>query len=354
VQFKLTSIVFLMGLCVTPIAMFAQGKGIQSKSIPHFPEGKDRVVIRWEWGSEMLYTKSMSLDGHDVGWCAIATGSDTIVDLQRASTLGLRIIGRSRTGLEVTPLYAVNKLNVGGFQISEHFITSTLIDPTGRQVKVDGIVGSDVWSKTPFAIDYQKQTVTFYKREAFRPPAMSRQFDFEEFIPSKSDPAILAANPNMGQFLVRGKIDEIPALFELNTGASNTMLESRFTIRHKQFVSEKRKNLTAFAIGSPIIGKLQKARFRQLTLMGKEVARPRGVVAVVGPLSKKSKAADVTIGSDVMRHFQWWFDYEKRKVWAVWKPYPTVQQRVAGGLDPNTKDLAGESRLGLAAQKGDL
>ena len=311
-------------------------------------------MVPCRWGQNALLTDAVKINGKSVGWFIIDTGAQaSAIHTPVAKKLGLPIAGRGTLNGVPCPLYALKDIKIADFRITQHFIFSFNMESLRKQTTINlvGLIGGDVLGKTPFSIDPRNKTLTYHRRPSFSPPE-DAAIEINKLDLFKGDTAIMRVNPHMGCPLIKIKVDGVEAIALMDTGAGATSLDPRFTSRHKQFVSERRYFDVPAVLG-PQAHVAFKARFKQLTLAGQTITRPPKAFAYVGT-DAPSSPIDLTIGMDVMKHFQWWFDYRNKKIWARWHPYPSVQERLAQGLDPDATDLAGRSLLKIAARNGRL
>jgi ankyrin repeat protein len=354
---KFTPIIYalFLSLWAWPSALCAQDKRPQIKSTLHFPAGKDRVVIPWKWAAGAPITNAVTLNGKSVGWFVIDTGASASgINAKLAQRLSLPLIISTHVNGTPATSHALAEYNVGGIRITQHLIFAHSFQGLNESGKLNfaGILGGDVFGKMPFSIDYKKQTLTFYQRHAFQLPEESREADIElDFVPRDGFQQV---NPNMGQPLIPGMVEDTHAFFSLDTGAAITTLLPKFTAKHKRFVSDKLSRISILKVGFK--RKRFKSNYTHLALMGKRLPRPQASIAMVGQTAKERMPykMDVVVGNDILRDYQWWFDYKNKKAWALWNPYPSIQQRLAAGLDPNFVDAKGQSLLSYAVMKNDV
>jgi len=191
-------------------------------------------------GRDLIFTRSVSINGDVVGVFAIDTGLNiSMIDKNYAKQLGLsqNIPGLTTTVNDVRRFnfFRVDSISLGRLQIKNHILYSGNVSKRYYKMKdpVIGVIGCDILCKMPFTIDYQNFILTFFKREKFKPKG--KAFDIKVTHPIKNLGIYSDANPNAGIPVVKAKLnDSSEDEFLLDTGEEDgVVLRSNTALKLK-------------------------------------------------------------------------------------------------------------------------
>ena len=327
-----------------------------------FPEGRKKVTVKLANSGGMLVTQDVRIDGQPVGVMLLDTGVNaTTIDLRVARRLGILPPGEPRVlkpGEEAT-VYRIKSMSLGGAEIRNTVVF--VYDLSGIserfRVSIAGLIGGDVLSRLPYTIDYREPSLTFHRRESFRPPAGVKVRRIDLSGTPKPGSRFSRIMANAGSPVVQVRIDGIPCRALLDTGCSaSLLLKARFTAKHPDRVDRNRlPAIPLLMIGTG--GRQFLAKVDRLELFGLKFQKLRRPLAFVGPAAPAAGMSlsdnDAVIGGPVLQDLRLTFDYAARKLWAEHRPMPSVRQRLAAGMDPNERDPSWKAPLSQAAADGD-
>ena len=175
-------------------------------------------------GRDLIFTRSISINGEVVGAFAIDTGLNiSMIDKNYAKELGLsqNIPGLTTSVNDIRRFnfFRVDSISMGRLQIKNHILYSGNVSQRYFKMKerVVGVIGCDLLSKMPFTIDYQNFILTFFSRQKFKPAG--KAIDIEISHPIKNLGIYSEANPNAGIPLLKAKLNKsMEEDFLLDTG----------------------------------------------------------------------------------------------------------------------------------------
>lgn len=175
-------------------------------------------------GRDLIFTRSVSINGEVAGVFAIDTGLNiSMIDKAYAKELGLsqNIPGLTTTANDIRRFnfFKVDSISLGRLKVKNHVLYSGNVSQRYFKMKdpVIGVIGCDLLSKMPFTIDYQNFILTFYTREKFKP--QGKVFDISISHKVKNMGIYSEANPNAGIPIVKATINKsMEEDFLLDTG----------------------------------------------------------------------------------------------------------------------------------------
>ncbi len=264
----------------------------------------------------------------------VDTGGHTLISPKAAREAGLHAVGEGTTSgagdkTETTGFAHYDEIAVGGLRLTDQtaFVTK-IYDKEIEGIPVDGMLGFEVFARFAVRIDYGAQTMTLWPFAKFDPKGAGTAvpFVFYDHLPS-----------------VRGKIDDIPARLDIDTGSraeidvtSPTVARFDLRARYKPGIS----TITGWGVGGP--GRSYVVRTPSLTLgtvSGKSVVTGLSE-AKGGSISDPNYEGNV--GSGFLKRFVVTFDYAHKVMYL--KP-----------LQPPPADAGAFDRSGLwinAAEDG--
>ena len=194
---------------------------------------------------------------------------------------------------------AVDEIAIGAIRMHHQTaITMDIYDPAIEGIRVDGMVGFEVFRRLAVRIDYGTKTLTFTRFEDFDPgdAGTAIPFKFYDHLPQ-----------------VTGRLGGIPALFDIDTGSrSEVDLTSPFVRRHRleKIFPNGVTAMTGWGVGGPSFSQVVRAPALSL-----------GPVAIEAPIAGLSRASagsfsdanfDGNIGSGLLKRFVASFDYSRQ------------------------------------------
>ena len=327
-------------------------------SILHFPPDQDRVVIPLTMGNGFFVTKDVTINGRSFdGWWLIDTGAFfSAVDEQIAREMMLPIVEDDIPWLDGVKLdfFRIDSLTVGPVEFTEHAIFSLDLKALGQGIRLDlaGILGSDIWGGMPFCVDYQQHTLELFNPNTFEPPSTCKKYPIVFDRSDRGENRYLLANPFIGHAAIEGSVNaDLSCKMLIDTGLNTPIVHhENFIDLHPTLLDESHpESLGLF--GLPNKTDIRRTLTESVTVFEQTVATPKGGLAQLDHESPETQQA--TIGGPVIRNFRLTFDYAHETVWVEWKPFPTVRQQLATGLDPNARSISGSTPLHRAATDGD-
>ena len=181
-------------------------------------------------GRDLIFTRSVSINGEVAGVFAIDTGLNiSMIDKTYAKELGLsqNIPGLTSTVNDVRRFnfFRVDSISLGRMKVQNHILYSGNVSQRYFKMKdpVIGVIGCDILSKMPFTIDYQNFILTFFSREKFKPAG--KAFDMKITHPIKNLGIYSDANPNAGIPTIKAKLNgSLEDDFLLDTGEEDGLI----------------------------------------------------------------------------------------------------------------------------------
>jgi hypothetical protein len=252
----------------------------------------------------------------------VDTGGHTLISPKAAREAGLQAVGEGTTSgagdkTETTGFAHYDEIAVGGLRLTDQtaFVTK-IYDKEIEGLPVDGMLGFEVFARFAVRLDYGARTMTLWPFDRFDPKGAGTAvpFVFYDHLPS-----------------VRGRIDDIPARFDIDTGSraevditSPTVARLNLRGRYTPGIS----TITGWGVGGP--GRSYVVRIPSMTLG--TVSAP----SVVAGLSeaKGGSIADPNyegnVGSGFLKRFVVTFDYAHRTMYLLPLAPPPVD---AGRFD---------------------
>lgn len=325
------------------------------------PSGVAELKLRRATG--LWLTNDVAVNGQKLGWFLVDTGaSRSLLDRSAASKLGWSSTANGR--LRQPRFLPFNAKTVGLADAAVADVQMAVGDLSSLKriipVEVAGILGGDVFGAAPFTVDAQAGTLTFHDPAKFAPPAGVEATPITVDMQTAETTQFAPPPPNTGVPLVKVPVAGRNRFALLDTGASAPVsLKATLTARAPDLIAGDRARLPPVA-GVGDSGVPYPANLPALSLFGRDIAGPllRGSIAYradpdqVDPIST---GADLVVGGALLGQFRLTFDYAQSKLWAEWRPLPTVAERIKTAAigDVNARDLADQTPLMVAAEDGD-
>jgi len=340
------------------------------------PPGKDHATIQLSRAGPLLLTRGV-VNGQDIGWLVVDTGaSGLILDPAVADNLKLPTLANARvngiSGTVPATIHLCRTLALGGgeFVLDRPIVAVSAMPGLTHLLgfKLAGLLGGDVLGAAPCAIDFRDDTLTFYQRANFKPPATQ---------PHRV--RMIREIPNL-----RGSVDGRDGWFAIDTGAMLFLeLDPAFIVIHRDLIDDKP---LMPGMGFGIGGKASdfSTTFSSLRLLGQEWRDRRvSFQQSVTPSGSRDVYAAGRIGVVMMGDDRLTADYASARIWVERRDEPeplgpylarirdraardvtritalmmaadderadAVAALLADGLDPNAADATGFTPLMYAA-----
>ena len=255
-----------------------------------FPSERAAVEVPFETMSGHLFVQ-VTLDGRGPFRMLLDSGGANVLSAQTAAVL-------AGAGKPVPQLLPVSSTVIGGVELGGQRYTVADIDGFLRRVEglddVAGVLGLEWFVHMPIRLDFARSRLTLYD------PAKFKYAGGGTRVPV----AMRGRLP-----LVRGSIDGIEGMFELDTGSRGSLtLTPEFASKNDlaQRLGVKNVAITGAGIGGPLRAAL--ARGKMLKLGAVEVPNP--IVAIpqgTGDANAKSEVAG-NVGFALLRQFAVTYD----------------------------------------------
>jgi hypothetical protein len=216
---------------------------------------------------------------------------------------------------------AVRTISIGGVEMHDQIaFTAEIYSPEVEGIRVDGMVGFELLRRLVVQIDYGRKLLTFTEPTHFSPggAGVPVPFVFYDHLP-----------------FVRGRIDESPAAFDIDTG-SRSMLDvtspavARLHLRDRY--TRGVRAVTGWGVGGPSHSYV--VRLHAVSL---------GDVMVQGPVADLSESIhgsfsdpnyDGNIGTGLLKQFVVTFDYGRQRMYLrrIEPPPPDIGDFDRSGL----------------------
>jgi Aspartyl protease/PDZ domain len=261
----------------------------------------------------------------------VDTGGHCLIAPDRVAQLGLKIVGAapmSGAGDKIasTGFTHIDDIALGSLHMRDQLgFAAPIYDPSIEGIRVDGMVGFEVFRRFAVQIDYGRHVITLTDPARFDPKdsGTAIPFVFYDHLPS-----------------VSGLIDDLPAHFDIDTGSrAEADITSPFVAANnlRSRFSKGVTAVTGWGVGGPSHSYV--VRLPSLTLGSVRVNNP--VVGLSqdkgGSISDPNYAANV--GSGFLKRFVVTFDYAHQRMYLkpVDPPQVDVGQFDRAGMWINSK-----------------
>jgi hypothetical protein len=218
--------------------------------------------------------------------------------------VGLKPVGAATTsgageGTETSGFAQVDEIAIGPLKMHDQMgFTTEIYKPTIEGIAVDGMVGFELFARLAVTIDYGRQTLTFSDFGHFNPKGLGTAipFTFYDHLPD-----------------VAGKIDDLPARFDIDTGSrvevdvtSPFVAQKNLRARFSKGVSA----VTGWGVGGP--SRSYVVRMPSLTLGTVKVDNPTAGLSEAKGGSISDPNYEGNIGSGFLKRFVTSFDYSRQ------------------------------------------
>jgi hypothetical protein len=171
--------------------------------------GEGPVTIPFRLLNNHIYVQG-TINGKGPYTFIVDTGGHTLISPKAAREAGLHAVGEGATSgagdkTETTGFAHYDEIAVGGLRLTDQtaFVTK-IYDKEIEGLPVDGMLGFEVFARFAVRLDYGAQTMTLWRFDRFDPKGAGTAvpFVFYDHLPN-----------------VRGRIDDIPARLDIDTGS---------------------------------------------------------------------------------------------------------------------------------------
>jgi hypothetical protein len=265
--------------------------------------GATTATVPFRLLNNHIYVEAM-VNGKGPYTFIVDTGGHNLLSPRVVREVGLKPVGAATTsgageGTETSGFAQVDEIAIGPVKMRDQMgFTTEIYKPAIEGIPVDGMVGFELFARLAVVIDYGKQTMTMTEFAHFDPKGLGTPvpFVFYDHLPS-----------------VKGKIDDLPARFDIDTGSRVEVDVTSPFVAQKNLRARFAKGVSAvtgWGVGGP--SRSYVVRMPSLTL---------GAVRVDGPTAGLSEAKggsisdpnyEGNIGSGFLKRFVTSFDYSKQ------------------------------------------
>jgi hypothetical protein len=289
-----------------------------------FAAGRAQVEVPFElWGGH-LFVKVM-LNGKGPYRMLFDSASSSVLLPRTAAALGLApSAGEANVGV-----VRVDRVDVGGVELSRQSFATADIGDFLHRVEglpdIAGVIGFEIMKRLPVRLDYERRRATLYDPARFKYAGTGVRVPVE-----------IRAQ----QAAVRGRVDDDPGLFLVNTGNRGSLtLSQAFADDHglRERYGSKLEAVYGASMAGPLRATL--ARVKTLALGEVTIAEPVTMLSLTdaGALADRDVAGSV--GNGILMRFAVTFDLPNGSLYF---------ERTASTGKPDTWD-----RAGLWIERGD-
>lgn len=322
-----------------------------------FPPGKTQVVLQLTQFRSGWLIRGLQLNGHDVGWMLLDTGINlTTVDTTVAEELQLKPLTPDH-GKNYAYFRTAACLDLADLTLRNHYVAAIDFSPVRRAagISIKGSMGGDLLGQVPYSLDFTAGTITFYDRKHFQPPVGAHELPLQ--LSGKPTTHGLFSQTNLAQGIpmVQGQIGGVNCQVGLDTGTSTSLIINPVLCRAHPELVDLEKGVQASAVVLGGASNMYLANTRNVVLFD-QVMNLQAVYAQPEDSSLVGAFGDfeAVAGMGVLENYRLTFDYAAGRMWIEPRPLPTVQARLAAGMDPNAPLLDNCTPLMVAAGRGDL
>jgi hypothetical protein len=231
----------------------------------------------------------------------VDTGGHTLVSPRLVSDLGLKSVGAAAMSgagekTSVSGFAQVAELALGAVRMRNQVgFTTEIYDPAIEGIRVDGMVGFELFRRFAVEIDYGGDTLTLTDPARFDPKraGIAIPFVFYDHLP-----------------MVQGFIADLPARLDIDTGSRSEIDVTRPFVAAHELRARFPKGVSAvtgWGVGGPARGYV--VRLPSLTLGGVTVENPVAGLSESKRGSTSDPNYDGNVGSGFLKRFVVTFDY---------------------------------------------
>jgi hypothetical protein len=264
-----------------------------------FVPGKDSIDVPMQVRNGHMFI-DVRLNGKGPFHMLFDAGGASVLLPSAVAALGLK--PQQAGGADGLSIVAVERLDVGGIDFEQQQFAAIDLGSVMRRVdgvdNVAGIVGFGLVARLPTRIDYERQSLTFYRPRTFKPPTGAARVPF-------------VFDRNMPQ--IRARVDGLDGGFDVDTGSRASLTLSTPFVRANDLAA--RYGATREVVsgaGASGHARALLARAGKLSFGGFDVDAPVTYLARAesGPFADPALAGN--IGYGVLRRFAITFDYARQ------------------------------------------
>ena len=312
-------------------------------------DGAASVSLPFRLLNNHIYV-NLSVNGKGPYTFIVDTGGHCLISPELASELGLKIVGSAPTSgagekTSTTGFTHVDDIALGSLHMRDQLgFATSIYDPSIEGIRVDGMVGFEMFRRLAVQIDYGRHVITLTDPTRFEPKdaGTAVPFVFYDHLP-----------------MVRGFIGDFPARFDIDTGSrAEVDITSPFVAAHdlRSRFSKGVSAVTGWGVGGP--SRSYVVRFPSLTLGSVRVDNPVVGLSEAKHGSISDPNYEGNVGSGFLKRFVVTFDYAHQKMYLkpVEPPQVDVAQFDRSGMwinsHPDGYLVTDVSAQGPAAQAG--
>lgn len=273
-----------------------------------FANNESALRIPFELGPKNHIFVQVRLNNSEPLWFILDTGASTLIGLNRAQSLGLKLsggeqgFGGGEEGVNVLTAAAAT-LSLPGVTIREQNVAVIPIDnlAAGLNHPVDGLLGASFFRRFVVEIDYAAHTMSLSVPRSYRYRGRGeriaiRQEDEQIFVRARVKPISLA--PVNGWFLI-------------DTGGGHALiLNSSFVKTHNLLTPEQQAHPAhAESIGGA--ARVVPGTVESLQIGRSNITRPQTLFSLAAQGTTATAGIAGNIGGGVLSHFKVIFDYSR-------------------------------------------
>ncbi|MGB6045443.1 MAG: aspartyl protease family protein, partial [Pirellulales bacterium] len=282
----------------------------------NLPDGRESVAVPIHRGGNLLFVEA-KINGQDAGFFMLDTGAVlNILDPTTAARLGLEGSGEGIAfgvgGAQQGKYLQVKSLRLGDetdyVTLGPHTMTTMDVSHLKQLFgeRFSGLLGTPLWEKLPYTLDYEQSHVKFYSRESFSPPKDAVE------VPLK----IVDGWPTVPA-QVNQKFDGTLLLDSGHEGGLD--IAATFAAAHRDLFSGKG---TPRGVSQGLGGQRAdlSTTLDELKLFGHRFTKvPTTYRARPHPGGNQPSADIGMSGGQQMRQFRLTFDYKAGRAWGEWR-----------------------------------
>ena len=269
-------------------------------------DGAATVSLPFRLLNNHIYV-DVSVNGKGPYTFIVDTGGHCLISPELVTALGLKIVGAApmsgageKTGS--TGFTHVDDIALGSLHMRDQLgFATSIYDPSIEGIRVDGMVGFELFRRFVVQIDYGRHIMTLTDPARFDPKGAGTAlpFVFYDHLPS-----------------VEGLIDDLPAHFDIDTGSrSEVDITSPFVAAHdlRARFPKGVSAVTGWGVGGP--SRSYVVRLPSLTLGTVRVDHPVGGLSQDKHGSISDPNYEGNIGSGFLKRFVVTFDYAHQRMY---------------------------------------
>jgi PDZ domain-containing protein/aspartyl protease len=262
--------------------------------------GAASVTLPFRLLNNHIYV-SATVNGKGPFTFIVDTGGHTLVAPHLVTELGLKSVGAAAMSgagekTAASGFAHVDDIGLGAVHLRDQLgFAAEIYDTSVEGIRVDGMVGFELFRRFAVQIDYGRQVMTLTDPARFNPAGAGTAvpFVFYDHLP-----------------MVRGMLADLPARFDIDTGSrSEVDITSPFVTAHqlRARFSKGVSAVTGWGVGGP--ARSYVVRLPSLTLGGLQVDQPVADLSADRGGSFSDPNYEGNIGSGFLKRFVVTFDY---------------------------------------------